>query len=79
MGGLARRHRACLLWLDLICWEESTRRAPWPRITIHETRAQDRQEMWLREAERFASVIVVGQVSKRVRIRTPRGLEVGGW
>lgn len=29
------------------------------------------------EAERFASVIVVGQVSERVRIRTPRGLEVG--
>lgn len=30
------------------------------------------------ETERFASVIVVGQVSERVRIRTPRGLEVGG-
>lgn len=29
------------------------------------------------EAERFASAIVVGQVSERVRIRTPRGREVG--
>lgn len=29
------------------------------------------------EAETFASVIVVGQVSERVRIRTPRGRKVG--